>query len=232
MDKFTLDCSQMERWDFVRQPPVPIVNVPPKRPLMGNDLAALQSALRWGKALGIPAARLAGEVVDIASKPVAATLISPTKLLAAAVSVLPVIKFSTKTQITESIGLTSTVAMAIGIVGSAGVYASSAREVGAFLTGGGGVFVNTTFASTGVEFAHIFGPPSDFAGPYFGISVSVGEVLSAGATLLFAPTLPLSVPPVLTLMGVAINFSGGTPTLLPVTVSVQVTDTFITGVKF
>jgi hypothetical protein len=44
--------------------------------------------------------------------------------------------------------------------------------------------------------------------------------------------MPLAIPLELTLMGLAFNVSAVTPTKLPLTVTIEVTSTRISGVKF
>ena len=57
-----------------------------------------------------------------------------------------------------------------GIAAGFGVYGSTTREVGVYASGGIGGWTDIG-ASVGTTFTHIFGPPSDFAGPCWGIAV-------------------------------------------------------------
>jgi hypothetical protein len=231
MNQFTFDCRQLDQVDFANQPPVPLRTASPRNPLPPNELAALKSALRFGKAFS-PSLGTAEEIVDIASKPVAVRLLTPAKM--PLVSKSPVIiKFSSSTQLTlaGAFAYSAIPVPGLGVLASLGLYASTTREVGCFATLGGGIFINTPGASLGEEVTLILGTPADFSGPYFGIGVGVGVGVTVTETLLFSPTLPLTIPLTLTLMGFSFNLSASTPTKLPVTVSIEVTNTKIRRLK-
>lgn len=231
MNQFTFDCRQLDQVDFAKQPPVPLRGASPRNPLPPNELAALKSALRFGKAFS-PSLGTAEEIVDIASKPPAVRLLTPAKM--PLVSKSPVIlKFSSSTQLTVAGAFAASVIFlpGFGVLSSFGLYASTTREVGYFTTYGGGIFINTPSGSLGGELTYILGTPTDFSGPYFGIGVGAGVGVTVTDTLLFSPTLPLTIPLTLTLMGFSVNVSASTPTKLPVTVSIEVTDTEITSLK-
>jgi hypothetical protein len=94
---------------------------------------------------------------------------------------------------------------------------------------------NTPGLSAGIEVTLVFGGPSDLAGPYFGISVGVTLVAGIGGgvtgTVLFSPTFAGTTITSFTLMGVALNFSASTGFKLPVTVSLEMTNTRISRIS-
>jgi len=49
MDKFTLDCTQLAHWDYVKQPPVLVRNGASTRALPAEEAAAMKSAARLWK---------------------------------------------------------------------------------------------------------------------------------------------------------------------------------------
>jgi hypothetical protein len=169
----------------------------------------------------------AEEIVDIASKPPSPRLLAPAKKLISPF----ILKFSSSSQLTVAGAFAYSAAAGFGILGSFGLYASTMREVGYFATVGAGIFINTPGGSVGGELTLILGTPADFSGPYLGIGVGAGVAVTVTDTLLFSPTLPLTIPLTLTLMGFSFNVSASTPTRLPVTVSIEVTDTKITSLK-
>ena len=192
------------------------------------EVAALKAAIRLAKPVNPMLATLE-EMIDIGSKPTRATLLAPAKM--PIIGGAPIIKFSGSSQLTGAFGAAGSAAWGIGFLVSVGLYASNTPEVGVFSTLGGGIFVNTPGASIGGELTLILGTPLDFSGPYLGVSVSAGTGLGVTGTLLFSPTLPLTFPPILTLMGCSINFSAVTPTKLPLTVAITVTNTKISKFK-
>jgi hypothetical protein len=228
MDKLTFDCRQLEQWDFVKQPPVPLRSGATRQPLAPAEVAALKSAARFGKFL-TPILGTMEEVLDIASTPVAVTVLPPAKLLIAAI---PTIKFSTSRDFTGSIAIAGSASFGVGFIADMGFFASTTREVGSFVTLGTGLFFNTFGGSLGGEVTLIAGNPTDFSGPYFGVSIGAGTSVGFTETALFIPTPPPpALPTVLTFMGAAFNVSAVTPTKLPVTVALQVTDTKIIAIK-
>jgi len=232
MDQFTLDCRQLDRWDFVNQQPVPIPSGRGRRRLPPNEAAALKAALRFGNTFGLsPLLGTAEQIVNMASPPpVATSLLRPSA--GTLVSTPLIVKFSSSHELTGALAVAASLGAVVGVLGSFGVYASTVREVGVFSTIGAGIFFNTPGAAVGGEVTLILGTPTDFSGPYFGISVGAGTGVGVAVTLLFSPTLPIGFPIVLTLMGLAFNVSAVTPTRLPVTVAIEVTNTRISGVRF
>jgi len=107
-------------------------------------------------------------------------------------------------------------------VASAGLYASTTREIGTYFTLGIGLFIPGVGASIGGEFTVIVGTPSDLSGPYLSAGVSVAPaVFGVGASLLFSPGPPL------TLMGLTISLSANTPSEIPLVIALEATDTKI-----
>ena len=216
----------------MNQPPVPIPSGRARRRLPPNEAAALKAALRFGKKLGIsPLLGVAEEIVNIDSPTrVVTSLLRPST--GTLVSSPLIIHFSSSSELTGALAVAASLGAVVGVLGSFGVYASTIREVGVFATVGAGIFFNTPGAAAGGEVTLILGTPIDFAGPYFGISLGAGTGVGVAVTLLFAPTLPVGFPIVLTLMGLAFNVSAVTPTKLPLTVTIEVTNTRISGVRF
>jgi len=216
----------------VNQPPVPIPSGRGRKPLSPTEASALKASLRLGNTFGLsPLLKTAEEIVALASPPKVAVALRPPSV-GTLISKALVIKFSSSSELTGALAVAASLSAVVGVLGSFGVYASTIREVGFFSTVGAGIFFNTPGAGVGGEATIILGTPTDFAGPYFGITVGVGTGVGVAITLLFSPTLPLSLPVVLTLMGFAFNVSAVTPTRLPVTVSIEVTNTVISGVRF
>jgi len=239
MDKFTLDCTQLAHWDYVKQPPVLVRNGASTRALPAEEAAAMKSAARLGKFFN-PALAPLEEILDIASKPLAVKLLPPSAMsvVSAIGAAVPTFKFSSSSELTGALAFAGSGAAVIGIVVSLGVYASTVREVGTFATVGGGLFFNTPGASLGGEATIILGTPADFSGPYFAVGASSGTGTALGINVLFAPetgwrpSMPPKIPKTLTLMGFAVNYSWVTPTRFGTTVSIEVTDTAISGIKF
>lgn len=231
MTQFTLDAKQLDTWDFMNQLPVKIPSGRGRRALGSTETSALKAALRVGSAFGIsPLISAAEEVVSLASPPKpAASILKPSKsLISSAVE----IKFSSSAELTGALAIASSLSAVGTAIGSFGVYASTIREVGFFSSVGAGITFNTPGAAVGGEVTVILGTPSDFSGPYFGLAFSAGTGVAAGVTLLFAPVIGGTPALVLTLMGLAFNVSAVTPTKLPLSVTIEVTNTRIKGVKF
>jgi hypothetical protein len=181
---------------------------------------ALVSALDVGKTFS-PALGSLLEIVRVGISRPTVTVLRPSKM--------PVnFALSKSSQLTVAAALTVSAFASIGVVGSGGVYGSTTREIGVFLSGGGGIFTNVGLSGGG-EYTFIFGTPADFAGPYFGVGVSVSgpPPLGVGGTLLFSPSMPPTLPITLTLMGFSVSVTVNTPSPIPVTVTMVVTDTKI-----
>jgi hypothetical protein len=133
---------------------------------------------------------------------------------------------SKSTNLTIAAALTESAFAGVGAVVSGGVYGSTTREIGVFATGGGGIFTNFGL-SAGGEYTYVLGTPADFAGPYFGVGVSISgpPPIGVGGMLLFSPTL--TIPVTLTLMGFSVSVTVNTPSPIPVTVTAEVTNTKI-----
>jgi hypothetical protein len=221
MQSFKADFSQLAFLDGDSLPrPTPVRSSPPRRRLPQGECDALVSALDAGKAIS-PSLGCLLEIVRVGISPPTVGLLRPSKM--------PVhFELSKSSQLTVAGALTVSAFAAVGVVGSGGVYGSTTREVGVFLSGGGGIFTNYG-VSGGAEYTFIFGTPADFSGPYFGVGVSVSgpPPIGAGGTLLFSPSMPPTFPITLTLMGFSVAVTAGTPSPIPVTVSAVVTDTKI-----
>jgi hypothetical protein len=213
------------------QLPVKIPSGRSNKALGSVETSALKAALQVGSTFGLsPLLSTAQEIVNIASPPkVTTSILKPVKKL---ISSTVAINFSTSSELTGAIAFASSLAAVATAVGSFGIYGSTTKEVGFFSSIGAGITFNTPGASVGGEFTLILGTPTDFAGPYFGIAFSAGTGTSVGVTLLFSPAVGGTPPLILTLMGLAVNVSATTPTKLPLSVTIEVTNTQITGVKF
>ena len=221
MQSFKADFTQLALLDGDALPrPTPARSAPPRRVLPQGERDALVSALEVGKTFS-PMLSQVLEIVNIGIKRPAVTVLRPPKM--------PVhFEFSKSSQLTVAGALTVSAFAGIGVVGSGGVYGSTTREVGVFLTGGGGIFTNFGLSGGG-EYTFILGTPADFAGPYFsvGVSVSGPPPIGVGGNLLFSPSTPLTVPITLTLMGFSVSVTVNTPSPIPVTVTAEVTNTKI-----
>jgi len=225
MDQFTLDCRQLDRWDAVKQPPVPLPIGFSRRNLQPLEVAAMRTTLRFGKLVN-PALGTGEELLGLASSSVVAKILPPS-MMPVGPPPLPALALSKSTALTEAVAfVVSGNDLLFGGFASAGIFTSTTREVGIFTSGGGGLFFNSAGASIGGELTIILGTPADFAGPFLGVSVGAGEPLAVTATVLFSPKPPLT----LVLMGVAMNISATTPTKLPVTVSIVVSNTEIIAI--
>src|ERR1017187_925566 len=221
MQSFKADFSQLAFLDGESLPkPAPVRSAPPRRRLPQGERDALVSALDVGKIIS-PSLGSLLEILKVGITPPSISLSRPTAM--------PVhFAISKSSQLTVAGALTVSAFAAVGVVGSGGVYGSTTGEVGVFLSGGGGIFTNYG-VSGGGEYTFIFGTPADFAGPYFGVGVSVSgpSPIGVGGTLLFSPSMPPTPPITLTLMGFSVAVTVGTPSPIPVTVSAVVTDTKI-----
>jgi hypothetical protein len=231
MNQFTVDARQLDNWDFMSQLPVKIPSGRGKKALGSTETSALKAALSVGSTFGLsPLFSTAEEVVNLASPPKPATsILKPLKNL---VSSTVAIKFSSSPELTGALAVASSLSAVATALGSFGVYASTIREVGFFSSIGAGITFNTPGAAVGGEVTMILGTPSDFAGPYFGLAVGAGTGVSGAVTFLFSPVLGGTPLLILTFMGLAFNISATTPTKLPVSVTIEVTNTRIKGVRF
>lgn len=231
MKQFTIDARQLDNWDFMSQLPTKVSSGRSRSVLGPSKSSALQAAVRLGSSFGLsPMFQTADEILGIASPPKpTVSILTPVKNL---ISSSVAIKFSSSSEFTGSIALASSLAAVATVLGSTGIYASTTREIGFFSTLGAGITFNTPSASAGGEVSLIRGTPLDLAGNCFGLSFSAGTGTSFGFTLLFSPTLGGTPPLILTYIGVAINISATTPTKLPLTVTIEVTNTQISGIHF
>jgi hypothetical protein len=229
MDGFTLDCRELENWDFEAQPPIPLPNGRTPKRLQPREVTGLKSALGLGKSFSPPLAT-AEELLGIAGGGVPATILVPPGMR---LSSKYRVTFSKSPFFTGSGAIAGSANAIAGGVLAGGIYASTTREVGVFVTYGAGLFINTPAASIGQEWTFIKGTPVDFSGIYFGVGLSLTAIppfFCIGVTVLFSPTF--GTPLILTLMGLALDFQASTPTRLPATLAITVTNTKISGIKF
>ncbi|MEO8127849.1 MAG: hypothetical protein ABJF23_09070 [Bryobacteraceae bacterium] len=213
------------------QLPVKIPGGRGKNALGSTETSALKTALRIGSAFGVsPLFSTAEELIGIASPPKpGASIQKPSKSL---ISSTVAIKFSGSGELTGALAVASSLNAVATALGSFGVYTSTIREVGFLSSIGAGITFNTPGAAVGGELTIILGTPSDFAGPYFGLAFGIGTGVGGAVTLLFSPTLGGTPPLILMFMGLAFNISATTPTKLPLSVTIEVTNTRIKGVRF
>ena len=130
MQSFKADFSQLAFLDGDSLPrPTPVRSSPPRRRLPQGECDALVSALDAGKAIS-PSLGCLLEIVRVGISPPTVGLLRPSKM--------PVhFELSKSSQLTVAGALTVSAFAAVGVVGSGGVYGSTTREVGVFLSGGG-----------------------------------------------------------------------------------------------
>ena len=219
MESFRADLRQLDRLEGAFLPrPTPLRSAPRRRDLPQVERSALVSALEFGKTFSPTLGSLL-EIVNVGASPPKLSVLRPLRM--------PVgFALSKSTNLTIAAAVTVSAFAVVGVVGSGGLYGSTTREIGVFLTGGGGIFTNVGLSGGG-EYTFILGTPADFAGPYFGVGVSVSgpPPIGVGGTLLFSPRLPLTIPITLTLMGWAVAVTVNTPSPIPVTVTLEVTNT-------
>lgn len=221
MQSFRADLRQLDRLEGALLPrPTPLRLAPRRRELPRVERAALVSALELGKRFSPTLSSLL-ETINVGTRPPALAVLRPIRM--------PVgFALSKSKGVTIACALTYQAFAGVGEVISGGVYGSTTREVGLFVSGGVGIFTNLG-VSGGGEYTYIMGAPADFAGPYFGVGVSVSgpPPIGFGGTLLFSPALPLSIPLTLTLMGWSVAVTVSSPSPIPVSVTLEVTDTKI-----
>jgi len=229
MKQIIFDLRRMNAIDVTKL--VPLRSVP-HRALPPVEQAFVKTAFELGK-LTDPGFKLLLEVEEIAEKPNVALVFDPFPTLTA---VGPAgaprfsISVSRKKDVTVSAGGSASAGIVGGVAFSMGLYASSTKEVGFFVTGGG-VFGLIIGASGGPELAYIMGGPNDFSGLFFGLAASVSPlppplaVFGVGATLLFSPgpAIPIPIPKVPPSLGLV----GGLATALPSTLGIPLTLVFM-----
>ncbi len=185
----------------------------PRQPLTVTAKNALKGALALGKSLD-PKLSLMSDVTTLGSTPGTTTVLRPAGT--------PSFALSSSTQLTMAVGFAGAGFALFGSVASIGVYASTTREVGGYLTLGIGLFIPGVGASSGGEFTIILGTPFDLSGPYLSAGVSVAPaVFGVGCALPFSPGPPL------TLMGLTVSLSANTPSEIPLVITLEATDTKI-----
>ncbi|HKP63658.1 MAG TPA: hypothetical protein VJV78_43285 [Polyangiales bacterium] len=212
MKQFTLDLRQANRVDPNILSFKTVVGAPRQR-LAPEVKPALKAALELGRHFDSKIA-LMDDVASL-SFGASATVLRPATAPAA-------FALSSSAQLTMAVGVTGWGFAIYGAGASAGVYGSTTREIGGYLTLGAGIFIPGLGLSGGGEFTVILGTPLDLSGPYLSAGVSVApNVFGIGAALLFSPGPPL------TLMGICVSLTANTPSAVPLTISLEVTNTKI-----
>ena len=185
-----------------------------RQALSPTSKSALKAGLDLGKGLDSKIA-LMSDVASLGFAPPVTNVLRPP-------SRPPTFAISSGTDLTMAVGFAGAGFAIFGSVASAGLYASTTREIGTYFTLGIGLFIPGVGASIGGEFTVIVGTPSDLSGPYLSAGVSVAPaVFGVGASLLFSPGPPL------TLMGLTISLSANTPSEIPLVIALEATDTKI-----
>jgi hypothetical protein len=206
-----LDLRQANRVDPKLLSLRPVVGAPHQR-LSPEAKPVLKAGLELGRSFD-PKIALMDDVASL-SYGTPATLLRPTSA--------PAFALSSSAQLTMAVGITGWGFVLYGSGFSTGVYGSTTREIGGYLTLGVGLFVPAIGLSGGGEFSVILGTPLDLSGAYLSAGISVApSVFGVGAALLFAPGPPL------TLMGISVSLTANTPSAVPVTITLEATDTKI-----
>ncbi|MGD1925982.1 MAG: hypothetical protein ACFB03_17605 [Paracoccaceae bacterium] len=118
------------------------------------------------------------------------------------------------THLTVGAGFTGAAAVALGIVGGAGAYASTWPAFGVYTSTGVGWWTDAG-VSAGAELTYIFGGPDKFGGNSIGVEIAldVGGVISAGAMAIFSKLNPV------TFIGFAYSITTGI-SCMPVSIGV------------
>ena len=130
MQSFRADFTQLALLDGDLLPrPTPVRSAPPRRVLPQVARDALVSDLDVGKTLS-PSLGSLLEILRVGISVQTVSLLRPAKM--------PVnFALSKSSELTVAGALTVSAFAAVGVVGSGGVYGSTTREVGVFLSGGG-----------------------------------------------------------------------------------------------
>lgn len=154
-----------------------------------------------------PTAQRLGEVLVVGKSPPPVTRIPPAHTKVGRRPISGILA-------TLGLGYSGAAYAGFGATLGGGVYGSTTREVGVYGSAGIGGWTNIG-VSAGGTFTHIFGPPSDFGGPCWGVGCDVGgKVVAGGAILLFSLVGPLRV------LGYAVTCGVGA-SFLPVNMTVQ-----------
>ncbi|MEM7023871.1 MAG: hypothetical protein AAF637_14945 [Pseudomonadota bacterium] len=116
--------------------------------------------------------------------------------------------------LTVGAGFTGSAAVAMGIVGGAGAYASTWPAFGVYTSTGVGWWTDAG-VSAGAEVTYILGGPSTFGGNSIGVEIAldVGGVVSVGAMAIFSKLNPV------TFIGFAYSITAGV-SVMPVSFGV------------
>lgn len=212
MSQFTLDLRQANRLDpnSLRFRPV---SVAPRQQLPPEAKPALKAGLELGAGFDSRLALL-NDVASLSYGTKSARVLRPASQ--------PKFALSASAELTMTLGFTAWGFAFYGAGGTVAAYASTTREIGWITSTGVGVFLGSPGISGGVELGFVLGRPADLSGPFLAAGVSVAPgVLGVGAALLFSPGPPL------TLMGVSVSVTANTPSVVPVTVTLEFTNTSV-----
>lgn len=218
MKQYTADFRQFANIDPTKLKWTSVPVRPPTRVLSADERKALKSALAVGGATSQTLANCE-EIIDVGFHPPTVRLFSP-------LTCPPGFAVSKSLDLTISAGLNLSGYIGLLGTGTAGLYGSTTREIGVFATVGTGIATNAG-VSAGVEYTFIFGTPNDFRGVYIGAGIGVSGSTGVGVSgmLLFSPGPPL------TLMGYSLTVGVSSPSPIPVTVTLDVTNTWAYGLK-
>lgn len=122
---------------------------------------------------------------------------------------------------TIGMGASSSAFMVVGVTFGCGLYGSNSPELGAYRSGGGGIWTNAGI-SGGFQLTYVFGPPSAFGGMSWSVGVSC-DMPGVGVGISASILLGASGPPY-ALLGYCVGVGAGI-SVLPADVSFQVSNT-------
>jgi hypothetical protein len=196
-----------------RNAPSPLPQLPPRRILNNAEKAALKAAVDLGALFldEAPVTPVIRKVIEISESRPSIVVKKPTTV--------PV----NDTEVTVAVGFNPEVFIVGGVTGAVGVYGSSTREFGVFLSGGPGIWFPNVGVSLGMQLVVIFGPPSNLSGLCLGLGCHVVYGGTWGGILLFAPASQPPAFPLPRFLGFSVSLS--TPSRSPFDLTYQVTYT-------
>jgi hypothetical protein len=213
MDSFRADFRDLDKLN-IAQRAIPIPRPSPRQVLGNTERSVLKATASFAENFD-SRAKVVSETIRVAEQPPAVTLLAP--------STVPLAS-GAPGALTVALGLDLEIFVGmLGGVAQGGVYGSTSPEVGLFRSLGVGLFMLNLGVSVGPTLTIIFGPPSVLAGNMVGMQISVsfpGTKIGGGGALLFLPS-PFR------FAGFAVSLSAGA-SVIPVTVSLQITDTKLT----
>ena len=212
MDRIIVDCRRLERLDVVRFKKK--LKSPPQRhfgSIEGSIVSgAISAAARVSKV-----ARLLKEIAALGEK---ARAIKMTLKGGNG----PMFKMPRKSRfLTAGLGASSAVFAGVGITSAAGIYGSNKPEFGCYTSAGAGCWTNLG-ASSELQVAYVFGPPSDFGGVSWGVGVSA-DMPGAGFGVSCQVMFSASGPP-FRMLGFTVGIGVGV-SALPADISLTVSST-------